>query len=184
MQYDKRMMVHLRLAARDDIPVLEELIQKSVRQLSKGYYSDKQIESALIHIFGVDTQLIDDNTYFIAESNDQIVGCGGWSKRKTLYGGDRFKETEDTLLDPKTDPARIRAFFVHPSWARRGIGRQILEACERAALEAGFKELELIATLPGEPLYKAFGYLAVEHLEVPLSGGETLPSIRMRKQPV
>ena len=178
------MTVQLRLATRDDIPILEELIQKSVRQLSKGYYSDKQIESALIHIFGVDTQLIDDKTYFVAESNDQIVGCGGWSKRKTIYGGDKFKETEDPLLDPETDPARIRAFFIHPSWARRGIGSQIMEACERAALEAGFKELELVATLPGEPLYKAFGYEAMEHMEAPLSDGETLPGVRMRKRPV
>lgn len=176
------MTIHLRLATRDDIPVLKELIQISVRELSKGYYSDKQIESALIHIFGVDTQLIDDGTYFVAESNDQIVGCGGWSKRKTLYGGDQLKETEDPLLDPETDPARIRAFFVHPSWARRGIGSQIMEACERAALEAGFKELELAATLPGEPLYKAFGYEAMEHMEAPLAGGETLPGVRMRKR--
>jgi GNAT superfamily N-acetyltransferase len=176
------MTIHLRHATRDDIPALELLISESVRELSKGYYSEKQIESALIHIFGVDTQLIDDGTYFVAESLNQIVGCGGWSKRKTLYGGDQFKETEDPLLDPVTDPARIRAFFVHPQWARRGIGSKIMEACEKAAFEAGFKELELAATLPGEPLYKAFGYEAVERMEAPLSGGDTLPGVRMRKR--
>jgi predicted N-acetyltransferase YhbS len=176
------MNIHLRLATRNDIPALKQLIPESVRHLSKGYYSEEQIESALIHMFGVDTQLIEDGTYFVAESEGQIVGCGGWSKRKTLYGGDQFKETEDPLLDPRLEPARIRAFFVHPAWARRGIGSQIMQASEKAALEAGFQELELAATLPGEPLYRAFGYEAVEKMEAPLSGADTLPGVRMRKR--
>ena len=176
------MTIQLRLATRDDIPVLSELIPESVRHLSKGYYSEEQIERALIHIFGVDTQLIDDGTYFVAESMNQIVGCGGWSRRKTLYGGDQFKEAEDPLLDPETEPARIRAFYVHPMWARRGIGSRIMEACEKAAYDAGFKELELAATLPGVPLYEAFGYEAVESMEAPMSGDVTLPGVRMKKR--
>jgi N-acetylglutamate synthase-like GNAT family acetyltransferase len=175
-------VIQIRLANRRDIPILERLISESVRQLSKGYYSEKQIEAALLEIFGVDTQLIDDGTYFVAESMNQIVGCGGWSKRKTLYGCDQLKEAKDPLLDPESEPARIRAFFVHPSWARRGIATQIMKACERAASEASFKELELAATLPGEPLYRAFGYEVVENMEAPLSDGEKLPVIRMRKQ--
>jgi predicted N-acetyltransferase YhbS len=176
------MTIQLRLAARGDIPILERLISESVRQLSKGYYSDQQIEAALTYIFGVDTQLIDDGTYFVAESGDQIVGCGGWSKRKTLYGGDQAKIADDAILDPETEPARIRAFFVHPSWARRGVGSQIMRASESAALAAGFTHLELVATLPGEPLYEAFGYVAVERVEAPLADGQTLPGARMRKR--
>jgi N-acetylglutamate synthase-like GNAT family acetyltransferase len=176
------MTIQLRLATRNDIPILEQLIQESVRQLSKGYYSENQIENALKHMFGIDTQLIDDGTYFVAQSVDQIVGCGGWSKRQTLYGGDRYKEAEDELLDPKTDPARIRAFFVHPLWARRGIGSQIMKACEAAAAAVGFVELELMATLPGEPFYKTFGYQAVERVEAPMSERGPLPGVRMRKR--
>lgn len=176
------MTIQLRLATRNDIQILEQLIQESVRQLSKGYYSENQIESALKYMFGIDTQLIDDGTYFVAQSADQIVGCGGWSKRQTLYGGDQFKESEDQLLDPKTDPARIRAFFVHPLWARRGIGSQIMKACEAAAATAGFVELELMATMPGEPFYKAFGYQAVERVEAPVSERGALPGVRMRKR--
>ncbi len=176
------MPIQLRLATRNDIPILEQLIQESVRQLSKGYYSENQIENALKHMFGIDTQLIDDGTYLVAQSSDQIIGCGGWSKRQTLYGGDQFKESEDQLLNPKTDPARIRAFFVHPLWSRRGIGSQIMKACEAAAASAGFVELELMATLPGEPFYKAFGFQAIERIDAPTSERGQLPGVRMKKR--
>src|SRR5205085_5395002 len=118
-------------------------------------------ESALVNVFGVDTQLIIDGTYYVAELDGRVVGGGGWSKRKTLYGGDQTKAAEDPLLDPETEPARIRAFFIHPDYARRGIGGRIIETCEQAAREAGFTSIELAATLPGEPLYKAFGYQAI-----------------------
>ncbi len=114
-------------------------------------------------MFGVDRQLIADSTYFVAEDGATLVGCGGWSKRKTLYGGDHGRDaSEDALLDPATAPARIRAFFVHPRWARRGIGRKLLAACERAAAAAGFRSLELVATLAGVPLYAAGGYRTLE----------------------
>src|SRR5215813_7455138 len=121
-----------------DIPQLERLIPESARRLSSGYYTPEQIEGAITHVFGVDSQLIIDETYFVAEIDGQLVGCGGWSKRKTLYGGDQMKRPgDDPLLDPKTEPARIRAFFVHPDWARRGIGGRIIAECETAALDAG-----------------------------------------------
>jgi GNAT superfamily N-acetyltransferase len=175
-------MIRLRLATTADIPALERLIGRSVRGLSVGYYTERQIELALVHVFGVDTQLIADGTYFVAEAGEQIAGCGGWSKRKTLYGGDQFKSNEDSLLDPATEPARIRAFFIDPEFARRGIGRQIIEACEQAAVAAGFRGLEMGATLPGVPMYEAVGYEAIESLEVPMPDGESLPIVRMGKR--
>ena len=164
-----------------EVPALEELIAASVRTLSVGYYSSEQIESALIHVFGVDTQLIADGTYFAAELDGQLVGCGGWSKRKTLFGGDQAKAGTDNLLDPKKEPARIRAFFVHPDFARQGIGKQIIEACDQAAAAAGFRRLELAATLPGEPLYLAVGYEVMERWTHQLAGGVGLPLVRMGK---
>jgi GNAT superfamily N-acetyltransferase len=160
---------------------LEALIAASVRGLSIGYYSPEQIESALIHVFGVDSQLIADGTYFVAELDGQIVGCGGWSKRKTLFGGDQAKEAEDNLLDPNTDAARIRAFFIHPDFARRGIGKLLIEACETAAKEAGFRRLEMGATLPGEPMYRAVGYEVIERFDLPFPDGVMLPLVRMGK---
>ena len=147
-----------------------------------GYYSSEQIEGALGIVFGVDSQLIQDQTYFVAQNNHQIVGCGGWSKRKTLYGGDSGKNNhEDSLLNPDSDSAKIRAFFVHPAWARRGIGSQIMQACELAAGRAGFKDVEIIATLAGEPLYTKFGYQAIELFEIPLPNSQFLPVVRMFK---
>ena len=176
------MEIEIRQATLSDIPLLERLIAASVRGLSVGYYTSEQIDSALIHIFGVDTQLISDGTYYIAEIENQIVGCGGWSKRKTLYGGDQAKlADEDSLLDPQTEAARIRAFFVHPDWARRGIGKRIIEVCEEAARQAAFKVAELAATLPGEPLYRACGYKVIERIDVDLPEGLNLPVIRMKK---
>ncbi len=175
------MSIHVRLANSADIPTLEQLIPESVRALSANYYTPRQIESAIVHIFGVDSQLISDGTYYVAESAGQIVGCGGWSKRKTLFGGDQMKGEEDALLDPAIDAARIRAFFVHPQWTRQGIGTRIIQACETAARQAGFTRLELAATLPGEPLYKTVGYQSLERLDVPMPDGETLPIMRMIK---
>lgn len=175
------MPVTTRIATLEDIPQLNELIALSVRGLSTEYYTPNQIESAIKYIFGVDTQLIIDSTYYIAEADDVIVGCGGWSKQNTLYGGDQHKEIEDPLLDSKLDAARIRAFFVHPDYARQGIGRQIINVCEAAAVSAGFNSFELVATLPGVPLYTVMGYVAIERIDAPLPDGEVLGIVKMRK---
>jgi GNAT superfamily N-acetyltransferase len=169
----------IRLATSADLPALSELIPLSVRGLSRGFYSDAQIESAIRHIFGPDTQLIADRTYFVAIVGGVVVGCGGWSRRRTLFGGDQMKTADDPLLDPNAEPARIRAFFVHPDWTRCGIGGAILDACMSAASAAGFRGAELVATLPGEPLYRAFGFQVVERFEAPMPDGRALPVVRM-----
>ncbi len=174
----------VRHATADDITALTALIDMSVRGLQAGDYSAAQIDGALRAVYGVDTQLIADGTYFVVEKSGRdpvIVGCGGWSKRRTLYGGDHYQAREDSLLDPHRDAARIRAFFVHPAWARCGIGAAILEACERAAIAAGFTRLEMGATLTGVPFYLAKGYRAVEDMAVPLPDGEALAIVRMEK---
>ncbi len=180
--------VRIRKARAADVPRLREVIEASVRGLQAADYTPAQIEGALASVYGVDSQLIADGTYLVAEMEEAgsakpiIVACGGWSKRKTLYGGDQFAGREDSLLDPARDPAKIRAFFVHPGWARRGIGGLILEACESAAREAGFTRLEMGATLSGVAFYRAKGYAALEPLEVALGNGEALPIIRMAKE--
>jgi len=172
--------MNIRLARLEDVPALQRLIQESVRGLSATYYSPQQIESALHHVFGVDTQLILDETYFIAEADEQIVGAGGWSKRKTLFGGDQSKSDRvDSLLNPATEPARIRAFYIHPRWSRRGIGTLILNACEEAARSGGFKRVELASTLPGVPFYLSRGYEKAEEISIPMADGELLITIRM-----
>lgn len=166
-----------------DAPAIAVLIDCSVRILQANDYSREQIEGALGTVFGVDTQLIADGTYFVVETSANVlVGCGGWSKRKTLFGGDRGPGREAALLDPARENARIRAFFVHPDWARRGVGSLVLETCERAAIAAGFRGFELGATLTGERLYAARGYAPVERLEVPLATGVSIPVIRMVKR--
>ncbi|MBD2767307.1 GNAT family N-acetyltransferase [Hymenobacter sp. BT664] len=175
------MLVTTRTATLSDVPALNQLIEQAVRQLSTGYYSSRQIESSLKYVFGIDTQLIEDGTYYVAEADGQLAGCGGWSQRNTLYGGDQSKSVADPRLDPRHEPGRIRAFFVHPQWTRRGIGRAILEVCEAAAHRAGFRRLELAATLPGEPLYRALGYEASTHFTHTFPDGEQLPLIRMHK---
>jgi GNAT superfamily N-acetyltransferase len=177
----------IRCASSADIAAIELLIQRSVRELQKQDYSPAQMEGALGTVFGVDSQLIGDGTYFVLEAvfddgTATLVGCGGWSKRKTLFGGDRRSGREDELLDPLRDSAKIRAFFVHPDWARRGIGSRILSACEGAASEAGFRSFELGATLTGERLYSARGYEAIDRIEVPLANGVLLPIVRMSKR--
>ncbi len=171
----------LRLAHEEDVSALEALIPLSVRALQSTYYSRDQIEAALGPVFGVDRQLIRDGTYFIAEQDRVIIGCGGWSKRRALYGGDRSREREDELLDPERDAARVRAFFVHLDWARRGIGRSIMAACERTIRESGFSTVDIVATLAGEPLYALFGYAVVERYEIAMVSGMSLPVVKMNK---
>lgn len=177
-----KVSLKLRPARLGDIPALTRLIEASVRGLGRQNYTSQQIESSLKYIFGVDTRLIEDGTYYVVEIGGQIVGAGGWSRRKTLYGGDRAKDgAGDNLLDPGCDPAKIRAFYVHPDWARQGIGRQIMSACQDAARWAGFTRLELLATLTGAPLYAACGFKVVERVEVELPDGVILPTIRLAK---
>jgi len=171
----------IRLARREDAPLLAQLIEQSARALSAPFYTPAQTEAAIKHIFGVDTQLIDDGTYFVAALDGQPVACGGWSKRRTLFGGDQMKESSDPLLDPTHDAARIRAFFVHPDFARRGIGSRLIDACETAARKAGFSRIELVATLPGEPLYTARGYQAIDRFDVHLPGEIDVSVVRMGK---
>lgn len=173
----------LRLAIQDDLPAIVKLIDASVRGLSTSYYSAPQIEQALRHVFGPDTQLIADRTYYVIEAPDEsIVASGGWSKRGTLYGGDQHKGSgADPLLNPIVDAARIRAFFVHPAYARRGLGRRLFEACRASAEVAGFKALELGATLPGVPFYETLGFKAIERADAALPDGMVLQIVRMRR---
>jgi GNAT superfamily N-acetyltransferase len=178
--------IQLRLAQSPDIPALHRLIEASVRSLQAGDYAQAQIEGALGGVLGLDTQLIADQTYFIAEDRAGegqavTIGCGGWSYRKTLFGSDHGPEREASLLDPVTDAAKIRAIFVHPEWARRGIGSRILKHCEDAATAAGFRCFEMGSTLTGVPLYTLKGYCEIERIAVPLPNGEALPVVRMRK---
>jgi GNAT superfamily N-acetyltransferase len=170
-----------RLASEEDIPSLEELVPLSVRTLQASHYSPAQMEAALGPVFGVDRQLIRDRTYFVVENAGQIVGCGGWSKRRSLFGGDLARSRPDAELDPAREPARIRAFFVHPGWARKGIGRSILQVCEEEVRMRHFRSIDLVATLAGVPLYAAFGYAPVQRYEIDLVGNLRLPVVRMTK---
>jgi len=180
--------IRLRKATPADVTTLRGLIDVSVRQLQAADYSPAQMEGALESVVGVDSQLIADETYLVAEAREgpacdwAIVGCGGWSKRKTLFGGDAWRGREDALLDPARDAAKIRAFFVHPTWSRRGVGTAILAACEAAASAAGFRRYEMGATLTGAKLFGARGYVAMERIEVAMKNGEKLPVIRMEKR--
>jgi GNAT superfamily N-acetyltransferase len=155
-------------------------MRASIRELI-GAYLDSARTDASFEIMGVDSQLIADGTYFAVEDGEQIVGCGGWSRRATLFGGDHSTGRDARLLDPSRDAARVRAMYTHPSHARRGIGRMVLDACEAAARTAGFRTVELVATVAGEPLYTACGYLLDERIEVPTSRGVTVPCARMHK---
>lgn len=173
----------LRLATAADIPVLHALIEASVRGLQANDYTPAQIEGALGTVLGVDTQLVADHTYFVAESlhTRLLAGCGGWSKRKTLFGADNGPGREPDLLNPATDAAKVRAIFVHPHFARQGLGSLILATVENAARAAGFRHFEMGSTLTGVPLYRLKGYIEVENIVVPLGNGETLPVVKMVK---
>jgi GNAT superfamily N-acetyltransferase len=171
----------LRAAVPEDIAALSALIRDSVLGLSGADYTSGQLASALTHLFGVDTRLIEDGTYSVVESAGRPVACGGWSRRRTLFGGNQYADRSDDRLDPKTEAARIRAFFVHPDWARRGVGRLLLAQCERAARAEGFRRLELMATLTGVPFYEREGYSVVERRELELPDGERFPLARMTR---
>jgi GNAT superfamily N-acetyltransferase len=170
----------IRPAARDDIPVLRELMQAAIDELQKPFLSPDEIEASR-EVMGLDTQLIADGTYFVVEEDDVAVGCGGWSRRATLFGGDHSAGRDAALLDPDREPARVRAMYTRPGWQRRGVGRAILQACEAAAGAEGFTACELAATLAGEPLYRACGYAVVEAFAAPTRAGPQVPLRRMRK---
>jgi GNAT superfamily N-acetyltransferase len=163
------------------IPDLQRLIEQSARALSIGYYTPAQIDAAVRYVFGVDSTLIDDGTYFVVTDGDDIVGCGGWSRRRTLYGGDQRPVGPPDPLDPASDAAKIRAFFVAPSHARCGIGRMLLDACMVAAASAGFRRLELMSTLPGVPFYRACGFTQVDRITDTLPDGTSIEFVRMER---
>ena len=171
----------LRRATAADLPALHRLIDASVRELSRDVYTAAEIESGLRHVFGPDTRLIADGTYFVFDDRGTLAAAGGWSRRDTLYGGDQAKRGDDPLLDPAVQPARIRAFFVNPRYARRGLGRSLLAHCTAEAARHGFTSLELMATLPGEPLYLAMGFAAIERVAAPLPDGVALRMVRMTR---
>ena len=164
----------------DERESIKQLIADSARHLSREHYSDSQIETAIATVFGVDTDLIEDGTYFVAEDAGVLVGCGGWSKRKTLFGGDQFSSRDAGYLDPESEPAKIRAFFIHPDHARKGIARAILSRCEDEARAAGFRALELMATLPGIEFYKSCGFVEEGDFDLDLQGVK-LELVPMRK---
>jgi GNAT superfamily N-acetyltransferase len=172
----------LRLATLDDVPVLRRVIAESARALTRGDYSQAQIEAALGSAWGVDSELIGDQTYFVVEDAGEIVACGGWSRRKTLFGGDAQPGRRSDVLDPSCESARIRAFFVRPQWARRGIGAALLQRCEAEARAHGFRSAELVATLTGRHLYRVFGYAGDQRVAYPLGQGITIQFVPMRKE--
>jgi len=162
----------------DDIPVLRDVMDASIAGLLKPFLTPEQIEASYA-VMGLDTQLIEDGTYYVVEADGAIAGCGGWSRRATLFGGDHSSGRDAALLDPKKDAARVRAMYTHPAFARRGVGRLILDASERAAAAEGFSRVELAATAGGEPLYRACGYVAVSRFQ---SGpGDIVPMCMMTK---
>lgn len=173
--------LRIRAALPSDVESLEALIRESVLGLSGGDYSPEQLESALRHVFGIDTRLIEDGTYFVVETRGLPVACGGWSRRRTLFGGDRYADRSDDRLDPATEAARIRAFFVHPDWARKGVGRMLLEECKRAAAASGFHRLELMATLTGIAFYEREGFSLLERHDLELADGVRFPLARMAR---
>lgn len=172
-------MTH-RLATVADLPALRELMTESIRSLI-GARLDGPRTEASFEIMGLDTQLIEDGTYFVVEHDNRIAGCGGWSRRATMFGGDHSAGRDARVLDPASEPARVRAMYTHPEFVRRGVGRRVLSLCETAAAREGFRSLELVATVAGEPLYLACGYSIVERIDVPTSRGVTIPCARMTK---
>lgn len=178
---EARTGIVIRAARPDEVPALDCLIAGSARALSQGFYDKRQIEAAVDHVFGVDSDLVGDGTYLVAEAAGALAGCGGWSRRRTLFGGDRFAAREAGFLDPATDAARIRAFFTAPDHARRGVAARLLEACEDAAAHAGFNRTALMATLPGVPFYLARGYVATAAIDHEC-GGTLVPFVPMTKR--
>ncbi len=178
LSMSKSALAH-RLARRDDLPALRHLMDAAISELQKPFLSAQEIASSRM-IMGLDTQLVDDGTYFVVECDGRIAGCGGWSRRATLYGGDHSPGRSAALLDPAKDAARVRAMYTHPEFSRRGIGRLILDLCETAARAEGFSRVELMATLSGEPLYRAYGFQPIERI-VDERGGAPVPLIRMGK---
>jgi GNAT superfamily N-acetyltransferase len=172
----------LRVALEADVPELERLIERSGIALSAGFYTEEQAAAVTRHVFGVDTQLIEDRTYYLIEQDDVLVAGGGWSARRTLFGADRTKTGPDPRLDPDAEPARIRAFFVDPTMARRGLGSRLMAHCTTAAADAGFRSLELAATMPGVPLYLASGFVIIEEFTIALPGNVIVPLARMRRE--
>ncbi|MFN4178152.1 GNAT family N-acetyltransferase [Phenylobacterium sp.] len=168
-----------RIATAADLPALEAVMEAAIGELQKGYLAPEQIASSRM-IMGLDRQLVADGTYFVVEADGRLAGCGGWSRRATLYGGDHTPGRDAALLDPATEPARVRAMYTHPDFARRGVGRLILSLCEDAARAEGFGRLELMATLSGLPLYTAFGFEPIEAIE-DARGGAPVPLVRMGK---
>ena len=168
-----------RLAVLDDVPALTAVMDQAIEELQRAFLDDAQIESSRA-IMGIDTQLIDDGTYFVVEAGSAVAGCGGWSRRATLYGSDETPGRDSKLLDPSVDPARVRAMYTSPAFARRGVGRLILSLCEAAAAREGFARLELMATLSGEPLYRAYGFEPLERV-MDSTGGAAVPLVRMGK---
>jgi N-acetylglutamate synthase-like GNAT family acetyltransferase len=172
----------IRKATLDDRAAIAELIKESARHLSRADYSEEQIEGAIATVFGVDTNLIDDGTYFVADSSGALIGCGGWSKRKTLFGGDQYATRDASYLNPATEEAKIRAFFIHPEQARKGIARAILATCEAEAKACGFQALELMSTLPGIKLYQSCGYVGSGRVQLDVGTGVTIGLLPMRKE--
>jgi len=169
-----------RLATLNDLPELHALMDISIRQLI-GVFLDPPKVEASFELMGVDTNLITDGTYFAIEQHNKIIGCGGWSRRATLFGGDHTSGRDARLLDPVSESARVRAMYTHPEYARKGIGRFILSLCEEAAKKEGFSTLQLMSTVAGEPLYATYGFSVVEKVQVPTSTGISIPLIRMTK---
>lgn len=176
-----RSVLALRLARKEDIPALTAVMELAIAQLLKPHLTPAQV-AASHAIMGLDTQLIEDRTYFVTEADGAIAGCGGWSRRATHFGGDRASGRDARLLDPSSEPARVRAMYTRPSFARRGIGRAILAHCEEAAADEGFKAVALVATMAGLPLYRACGYRDVEAFEEPTPSGVAVPLMRMHKR--
>ncbi len=172
---------HGRVARYADVPALTALIDLSVRRLATGYYTDAQVESSLAYVFGVDSSLIHDRSYFVLEQHGEMVAAGGWSDRQTLFGGDQFGSRSQGRLDPALSPARIRAFYVHPDHTRRGYAKRLLGVCSAAAERAGFSSLSLMSTLPGEPLYRALGFVPESRVEYEMPDGTTLPMLPMKR---
>jgi GNAT superfamily N-acetyltransferase len=174
------MLTH-RLATEDDLPALQALMALAIGELQRGFLDEAQIAASRA-VMGLDTQLVADRTYFLIEDDGALAGCGGWSRRATLYGGDHSTALRDAaLLDPARDAARVRAMYTHPAFARRGVGRLILALCEQAAAAEGFGRVQLMATLSGEPLYKACGYLEIERTAAAPVGGVVVPLVLMGK---